>query len=133
MMSNRAVGYIRVSTKKQREVSPEVQRDELRRYAARLDPPLEIVEEFEETRSGFQLNARREFYRMLDYIRENRVGHVLYYLTNRISRNVEDWQALKHANIRMHNVTKGRAFNLNPLRVSSNSSTISNGGSNRAA
>jgi site-specific DNA recombinase len=110
-MSNRAVAYVRVSTKKQKEVSPEVQREKLREYAAAKG--LEIVEEFEETRSGFAQKARVEFYRMLEYVAEHRISHVLYYLTNRVSRNLEDWQELKRANVRVHNVMKARSANLN--------------------
>ena len=106
-----AVAYIRVSTGKQKEkFSPTVQIREIRKYAAAHNPPLTIVQEFEEARSGYKLQVRVRFYEMLDFVIENKVGHVLYYLTNRVTRNDEDWADLKKLKARLHNVKEGRAF-----------------------
>ena len=107
----RAVAYVRVSTGKQKEkFSPTVQRREIRKYAATQKPPLTIVESFEEARSGYELKARVKFYEMLDFVKKNNIGHVLYYLTNRVTRNDEDWADLKKLRVRLHNVKEGRAF-----------------------
>src|SRR5512137_1437819 len=106
-----AVAYIRVSTGKQKEkFSPGVQREEIRKYAADHEPPLTIVEEFEEARSGYALRARVKFYEMLEFVQAERIGHVIYYLTDRITRNDEDWADLKRLRVRLHNVVKNRAF-----------------------
>ncbi len=107
----KAVAYIRVSTGKQKDkFGPDLQKNEIQRYAANHKPPLTIIEEFEEARSGYQLTARVRFYEMLDFVHDNDIGHILYYMTSRASRNDLDWSALKSLKVRLHNVTSGRAF-----------------------
>ncbi len=109
--SLKAVAYIRVSTGKQKDkFSEDVQKNEIQKYADTHKPPLSVVETFEESRSGFRLKARVRFYDMLDFVHDNNIGHILYYMTSRASRNDLDWAALKSLRVRLHNVTSGRAF-----------------------
>ena|GEM_PF-1085408 len=106
-----AVAYIRVSTGKQKDkFSEDVQRKEIRLYADHHKPPLKIIKWFEESRSGYQYKRRKAFYEMLDYVTENDIGHMLYYVTSRASRNDLDWSALKEVGRRCHNVKENRAF-----------------------
>jgi len=110
--SNRAVAYVRVSTRPQEEkFSPDIQRKAITAYADKHD--LNIVKSFEEARSGWRLKARVDFYEMLDFIKEQKIRNVVYYLTSRISRNIEDWQDLKKAATILHNVSRGVSFDLN--------------------
>ncbi len=103
---------MRVSTRPQEEkFSPDIQRKAIKDYADRLG--LNIVKTFEESRSGWRLKARVDFYEMLDFIKEQKIRNVIYYLTSRISRNIEDWQDLKKASTVLHNVSRGVSFDLN--------------------
>ncbi len=113
--NNSAVAYVRVSTKRQTEkYSPEIQWKAITAYADNHD--LQIVKKFEEAGSGWALNARVEFYQMLEFMSANKIRNVIYYLTSRISRNSEDWQNLKGHKPLIHNVSKDVSFDLNDKR-----------------
>ena len=109
---NRAVAYIRVSTKGQDEkFSPEVQEDSCRQYAR--NNHLKIIKEFREARSGWKLNARVEFYKMLDFIKTQKISNVIFAFGDRISRNTEDYVLLKGTKVRFHNAISGTSFDPN--------------------
>ncbi len=106
---SKAIGYVRVSSKEQAEhFSPGIQRQKIQDYAAKNG--LQLIKIFEEAASGWKLNARMEFYKMLDYIKEYKIEHVLFYLADRVSRNTDDYVLLKNTNVKFHNVTSGRSF-----------------------
>lgn len=110
MMRNKAVIYVRVSTKEQDEYSPEVQLEKCRAYAADPKNDLEIVREFREAASGWKANARVEFYRMLEFIEEKRIVNLIYAYGDRLSRNTEDYVSLKATGVILHNAISGVSF-----------------------
>ncbi len=112
-MKERAVAYILVSTEDQKRISPEVQRDDIKEYAEREN--LEIVKIFEEHRSGWKPEERIEFYKMLNFIKKNKIGHLLSILPDRLYRNIEDYVELRKTdvNIKLHMVYQKRSFALN--------------------
>ncbi|MEN6560969.1 MAG: recombinase family protein [Acidobacteriota bacterium] len=109
----RAVAYIRVSTKPQDQYSPEVQKDKCRAYADRLEVNLKIVKPFEEARSGWKANARVEFYKMLEFIEQEKIPNLIYAYPDRLSRNTEDYVKLKATNVKLHNANTGISFSPN--------------------
>jgi site-specific DNA recombinase len=108
----RSVIYIRVSTKEQDEkYSPEIQEKYCRDYAK--EKHLKVIREFREARSGWKLNARIEFYRMLEFIKEEKISHMVYAFGSRVSRNIEDYVLVKGSGVRFHNAITGRSFDPN--------------------
>ena len=110
-MDNTAVAYVRVSTKRQHAegYSPESQRESITAYAAAHG--LNIVKWFEESKSGYNLNARTAYYAMLSFIVENNITHVLYKFADRAARNLPDWVQLEDLGVNLHNLERGRSFN----------------------
>lgn len=109
----RACAYIRVSTKPQDQYSPEVQKDKCQAYASRPEVNLKIVRTFEEARSGWKSNARIEFYKMLEFIEQEKIPNLIYAYPDRLSRNTEDYVKLKATNVKLHNANTGIAFSPN--------------------
>ena len=108
----RSVIYIRVSTKEQdKKYSPEIQEDYCRKYAKANG--LKVIREFREARSGWKLNARIEFYKMLEFIKQEDINKVIYAFGSRVSRNIEDYVELKGADVRFCNAITGTDFNPN--------------------
>jgi site-specific DNA recombinase len=83
-----AVVYTRVSSKEQAEnnLSLEFQRKTIEEYAKRND--YRILEYFGGTYESAKTDGRKEFKRMLDYIKKynRKITHVLVYATDRFSR-----------------------------------------------
>ena len=72
---------------------------------------------FEENRSGWKKREERiEFYKMLDFIKKNKIEHLLSFSTSRLYRNTEDYVELlkTDVNIRIHIVEKqnNRSFGI---------------------
>ena len=108
----RSVIYVRVSTKGQDEkYSPKVQENTCRRYAK--DQNLKVIKEFREAGSAWKLNARDEFYEMLEFIKAEKIPNVIFAFGDRLSRNTEDYVQLKGTDVRFHNSITGRSFNPN--------------------
>jgi len=86
-----AVAYIRVSTKRQEEISPETQREHISRYAESRG--YEILEWFEESQSGWRKNKpRSEFERMDQFLASHPdISAVLLYKLDRLARNDDDF------------------------------------------
>ena len=111
MKTNKAVIYVRVSTKDQDKLSPDVQRNYCRAYAQRVG--LDIAKEFVETRSGWKANARIEFYKMVEFIELNKIQNVVYAFGDRIARNSEDYVLLKGTNAAFHDAVNNKSFSPN--------------------
>lgn len=109
--ANTAVAYVRVSTKRQHAegYSPESQRESLAAYATAHG--LNIVKWFEESKSGYNLNARTAYYAMLSFIVEKNIAHVLYKFADRAARNLPDWVHLEDLGVNLHNLERGHSFN----------------------
>ena len=86
-----AIAYIRVSTKRQEEISPETQREHIRRYAEARG--YEILEWFEESQSGWRRSKpRSEFERMDQFLASHPdISAVLLYKLDRLARNDDDF------------------------------------------
>ena len=111
MKKKAAVIYVRVSTKDQDKLSPDVQRNYCRAYAQRVG--LDIAKEFVETRSGWKANARIEFYKMVEFIELNKIQNVVYAFGDRIARNSEDYVLLKGTNAAFHDAVNNKSFSPN--------------------
>jgi len=107
-MGDKAVIYVRVSSKEQDQYSPEVQLENCRAYAAERD--LKIIREFREAASGWKANARVEFYQMLEFIGEKKVLNLIYAYGDRLSRNMEDYVSLKATGVVLHDAVSGVSF-----------------------
>jgi DNA invertase Pin-like site-specific DNA recombinase len=107
-MNNKAIVYVRVSTKEQDQYSPELQLENCRTYAAEGD--LKIVREFREAASGWKANARVEFYKMLEFIGDKKIDNLIYAYGDRLSRNTEDYVKLKATGVVLHNAISGMSF-----------------------
>lgn len=87
---DKAIIYVRVSTEDQRKgYSVETQRKDLKSYAEANN--LEVLKPFEESRSGWKERARVEFYKMVEFIKENQdVKHIIAREVKRLYRNIDD-------------------------------------------
>jgi site-specific DNA recombinase len=96
-MKEKAISYVRVSTKEQEEkFSLDVQRKENEEYAKANN--LQIAKFFKESESGFKLRARIEFYKMLEYLEaEKKIRHLICYFRDRLSRNLSDLLELRNS------------------------------------
>ena len=108
---SRAVAYIRVSTRRQdaEGYSPESQRSAIAAYATKEG--LEVKQWFEESASGYKLNARTAYYTMLSFIVERKISHVIYKFADRAARNLPDWVELEKLGVHLHNLERGKSFN----------------------
>jgi len=114
--ANSAVGYARVSTRGQERLSIPTQLASCETYAKENGLKLDKV--FQEARSGFKEGARKDYYDLLEYIRQNKPTALVYMLSDRLSRNLEDFTLLhkfcKDAkiNLVLHDVYKKRKFGI---------------------
>lgn len=107
----KVVAYVRVSTKDQDRDSPELQLAKCQAWADDSKHPLTIVKVFREARSGYKAEARIEFYRMLEYIREHQIKGVIFAWRDRMQRNTEDYVRLKAAGVTLHDVEARQTVN----------------------
>lgn len=109
---NRAVAYIRVSTKRQHAegYSPEDQREAIAAYAKTNG--LEILKWFEEAKSAYnRLDDRTAYHAMCSFIAENNITNVIYKFTDRATRNMPHLVQLESFGINIHNLERGHGFN----------------------
>ena len=115
-VSNSAVGYARVSTKGQERLSVPTQIASCETYAKENGLKLDKV--FQEARSGFKEGARKDFYDLLEYIRQNKPTALIYMLSDRLARNLEDFTLLNKfckdakLNLILHDIYKKRKFGI---------------------
>lgn len=111
-MSEKAVIYARVSTKKQADApSLDTQADACLAYAEKMH--LRVVETFREVWSGYESDSRPEFNRMLDFIVKEKVGHLIFSMPDRLSRNLDDiFWLKKKCCLTLHDVLRRNSFNL---------------------
>lgn len=112
-MTNRAVGYVRVSSKEQREegYSIQAQRKLLEEYAAKQG--FEVLEWFEEAETAKRA-GRAEFGRMLKLLRARKdIGHVLVEKTDRLYRNLADRVKVDDLGRTLHFVKAGQVLGQN--------------------
>lgn len=82
--SNKCVLYCRVSTKKQAETGNlERQKERLYKYAS--ENGYEVCKVFSEVTSGVNEN-RREFHKMIDYLRKNEIDYLVIEYKDRLAR-----------------------------------------------
>ncbi len=93
-MLNKAVMYVRVSSKEQAEqgFSPEAQRVCLYDFARRNG--FDVVKEFEEAETAKD-SRRKVFAKMLAYIKEKEIKHLLVEKTDRLHRNFTDYVSIE--------------------------------------
>ena len=111
-----AIAYARVSTRGQERLSIPTQIESCQTYAR--DNGFRLDKIFQEARSGFKEGVRKEFYDMLEYIRQEKPCHLVYMLSDRLSRNLEDFLLLVKfcrdikLNLILHDVYKKRKFGI---------------------
>ena len=104
----KAVSYVRVSSKEQRDEGYSIQAQQklLEEYASRKG--LELVECFEEAESAKRA-GRTEFGKMVRFLRRNRsVTHVLVEKTDRLYRNFRDLVTIDDLGVTLHFVKEGQ-------------------------
>lgn len=109
-MHRRAVGYVRVSSKEQREegYSIAAQQKLLEEYAEREG--FTVVEWFEEAETAKQA-GRAEFGKMLKLLRTKKdVRHVLVEKTDRLYRNIADWSKIDDLGCELHFVKENNVI-----------------------
>jgi DNA invertase Pin-like site-specific DNA recombinase len=111
MKNEKAVVYVRVSSKEQDKYSPEIQLENCHAYAKARG--LKVARDFREAASGWKANARVEFYKMLEFIEEEGIVNLIYAYGDRLSRNMEDYVKLKATNVVLHNAVSGISFSPN--------------------
>jgi site-specific DNA recombinase len=106
----RAVGYVRVSSKEQREegYSIPAQRKLLEEYAKREG--FTVVEWFEEAETAKQV-GRTEFGRMLKLLKAKKdVRNILVEKTDRLYRNITDWVKIDELSCEVHFVKENEVM-----------------------
>jgi DNA invertase Pin-like site-specific DNA recombinase len=148
MKIEKAVGYLRVSTKDQERHSPHKQYQDIMRYleeksyqwrkerlkkieieldervtgySVRSDdsttPEFEALGIFTEAGSGWKPDSRDEWPKMLQYIGEHGIKHLIVGWTDRLYRNMEEYGSLLHmlrtcsADVNIHIINEGVVFN----------------------
>ena len=105
--------YLRVSTEGQENYSPETQLSACQTYA---DAKHLIVHDvIKETGSAWKAKNRPKYFHMIDRLVEEDVSNLIFYLPDRIARNLDDWIPLRNVGARLHDAVKNDSFNpLNP-------------------
>lgn len=146
-MSEIAVGYIRVSTEDQQRHSPKSQYNHIKNYIEeegwkwrkkrlrevdiKLDSsisgaiPSDNVDSqsfkaegfFVESGSGWEPEKRPVFYKMIDYVKKNKINHIISCYVDRIARNLYDYTYLCRKlegsdSVHLHIVNENLAFSL---------------------
>jgi site-specific DNA recombinase len=106
----KAVGYIRVSTKGQAEkgVSLEVQQDKIRKYCDLHD--IELIEIKVDAISGQYIQKRKGAKEVFDLAEQGQIKHVVVYKLDRLFRNAEESltysRKLKECGVALHSLTE---------------------------
>lgn len=86
------VGYIRVSNKDHENSLP-AQQQLLRDYAARHHLDLQVI--YEEEKSAFGKQNRKIFTQMINHLKQDDVGGVVFHKVDRSARNVKDFALME--------------------------------------
>ena len=101
--------YLRVSTEGQETYSPETQLSACQTYA---DAKHLIVHDvIKETGSAWKAKNRPKYFRMIDRLGKENVSNLIFYLPDRIARNLDDWIPLRNVGCRLHDVVGNDSFN----------------------
>lgn len=88
-MSNKAVAFIRVSTKGQeKKISFDNQQEEIKRYC--LEKKLKIVQTFTTAESAKDSIKRLQYHEAIAYVLKNKIPHLIFYSYDREARNLTD-------------------------------------------
>jgi len=104
----KALIYTRVSTTGQNEYSPETQLKSCQEYAA---GKFEIVDVISETGSAYEADKRPKYLAMIKRLSKEHIPHLIFYLPDRIARNLDDWIPLRNIGVRLHDAVKNDSFN----------------------
>jgi hypothetical protein len=107
--NNRALIYVRVSTEGQENYSPETQETACEGY--RIKKGLVVVDVIRETGSAWKVKKRPKYLAMLERIKAEGISHLIFYLPDRITRNLDEWIPLRDINVRLHDAVKNDSFN----------------------
>lgn len=107
--NSRAFIYIRVSTEGQENYSPETQEAACERY--RIKKGLDLIDIIRETGSAWKAKNRPKYFRMIGRLVEEDVSNLIFYLPDRIARNLDDWIPLRNVGCRLHDVVGNDSFN----------------------
>lgn len=92
--NRRAIAIVRVSSKKQRDNnSPGVQREGISAYSRGVGLELVRVEEFHE--SAKRSKDRRKFHALLERARQEKIGHLIFWVWDRTTRNATDAEIME--------------------------------------
>jgi hypothetical protein len=107
-MSQKAVTYVRVSSKKQDAFSPKVQLEKCLAYAE--NNRLKVVGNFRDTASGWKANQRPDFSKMIGVLRKEGITNAIFAYGDRVGRNFEDYIDLKATGVTFHDAVSGISF-----------------------
>jgi len=101
--------YTRVSTEGQENFSPETQ--ETACEDCRIKKGLVLVDIIRETGSAWKPKNRPKYFEMIDRLVKEDVSNLIFYLPDRIARNLDDWIPLRNVGCRLHDVVGNDSFN----------------------
>jgi DNA invertase Pin-like site-specific DNA recombinase len=105
---NRALAYVRVSTVGQDRYSPPTQIRYCQDYAAHHG--LQIIDFVHEAASALKAKRRPLYEAMIGRLVREKIPNLIFYLPDRIARNLDDWIPLRNAGVRMHDAVKNDSF-----------------------
>lgn len=110
MEQESAVGYVRVSGKKQEDegYSIPAQHELLNSYSRNNN--IKLVKTFEEAKTGGKA-GRKAFNEMLAYIKEHNIKTILVEKTDRLYRNFKDYVTLDEFDLTVHFCKEGKKIN----------------------
>lgn len=112
-----AVAILRVSTVKQTDggVSHQVQEDKCQEYSKELE--LNMVKVFTFAESAKNSQDRKKYHEAMAFVKKNNIGNVLFYMSDRESRNLTDGEENERAVLRgefnIHYVNERKIFHQN--------------------
>ena len=107
--NSRTFIYTRVSTEGQENFSPETQ--EAVCEDCRIKKGLVVVDVIRETGSAWKAKNRPKYFEMIDRLVKEDVSNLIFYLPDRIARNLDDWIPLRNTGVRLHDAVKNDSFN----------------------
>ena len=113
---NRALIYVRVSTVGQDKYSPPTQIKICKDYAIHYGLTVNDEDVIHETASAYKAKNRPMYSAMIDRIIKEHIGHLIFYLPDRIARNYDDWIPLRNTGIRLHDAVTKESFSPNDQR-----------------
>ena len=89
--TNEAMAFARVSTHRQKDNSPEVQKSEIEAYCR--NNKLKLVETFSVIESAKESENRVKYREAIDWAIKNKIRHIVFYMSDREGRNFTDIEA----------------------------------------